>query len=90
MKALVGAFKREEVEGSFSVIVKTDGSFAALVCTRCCCVLEHYTTEHRVSPLQLQPLLLLLETEQPRSSAADSAGTSTLEQGSVGTQLPPV
>ena len=76
MKALVEAFNSERpLEGSFSVIVKTDRSFAALVCTQCCCVLEHYTMEHRVSPLQP---LLLLETEQPQSSAADrqSAGTA--------------
>ena len=57
------------------MILETDGSFAALVCTQCCCVLEHHTMEHRVSPLQP---LLLLETEQQRSSAADgqSAGTA--------------
>ena len=34
MKALVGTFNQEKVlVGAFSVIVKTDGSFAALVVT---------------------------------------------------------
>ena len=30
MKALVGAFNQEALVGAFSMIVKTDGSFAAL------------------------------------------------------------
>ena len=31
VKALVGAFNQEALDGGFFVIVKTDGSFAALV-----------------------------------------------------------
>ena len=36
MKVLVGAFNQDDkvLVGAFSVIVKTDGSFAALVMTR--------------------------------------------------------
>ena len=41
MKALLRAFNQEKaLVGAFSVIVKTDGSFAALVTTELCC----YTT----------------------------------------------
>ena len=41
MKAVVAAFNQEKaLVGAFSVIVKTDGSFTALVSSYSCSVLE--------------------------------------------------
>ena len=54
MKALVGAFNQEKaivVEGAFSLIVKTDGSFAALNKTRLAAA--YTSTGARQEPLSL-------------------------------------